>query len=143
MSRTGLCSSSMTVIWSDDIDAVIGGDLTCGLAYATPAGGAVVSVVAPLGIRDSKAGTVGFTTSLGFGRKLERIKRDPRVSLVYHAREHGLANPTDPRYVVVQGTASFSAKPGDYFFDWIDDQSEPYVGALPRGRLWDWWLSAY
>ena len=77
--------------WSDEVDAIIDGDLTAGLAYVTPAGGVVVTAVAPIGLRDRAAGTVGFTTSLGFGKKLERIKRNPKVALAYHAREHGFA----------------------------------------------------
>ena len=79
-------------MWSEREDAIIGGDLTAALAYVTPAGGAVVTPVAPIGLRDRAAGTVGFTTSLGFGRKLDRIKQNPRVALAYHAREHGFAN---------------------------------------------------
>ena len=63
------------VRWPDDVDEPIGGDLTAALAYVTPAGGAVVTAVAPIGLRDRDAGTVSFTTSLGFGRKLDRIKR--------------------------------------------------------------------
>ena len=65
------------VSWPDDIDAILGGDLTAALAYVTPAGGAVVTAVAPIGLRDREQGTVTFTTSLGFGNKLERIKREP------------------------------------------------------------------
>ena len=45
--------------------------------------------VAPIGLRDRERGTVGFTTSLGFAKKLDRIRREPRVALAYHAREHG------------------------------------------------------
>lgn len=98
-----------TVSWSDENDEIIGGDLTAALAYVTPAGGAVVTAVAPVGLRDREAGTVTFTTSLGFGKKLERIERDPSVALAYHAREHGFA--TSPRYVLVQGRASISREP--------------------------------
>ena len=75
----------MTVSWDDAIDAVIAGDLTGGLGYRTPAGGVVVQAVAPIGLRDRAAGTIGFTTSLGFSKKLERIARDPRVSMAFHA----------------------------------------------------------
>ena len=89
--------------WSDEVDSVIDGDLTAGLAYVTPAGGVVVTAVAPIGLRDRAAGTVGFTTSLGFGKKLERIKRNPKVALAYHAREHGFAD--SDLYVLVQGIA--------------------------------------
>src|ERR1700690_1631542 len=96
-------------MWSDLDDEIIGGDLTAALAYATAAGGAVVTPVAPIGLRDREAQTVGFTTSLGFGRKLDRIRENPRVALAYHAREHGFA--TEPRYVLVQGTATYDSHP--------------------------------
>src|SRR5205809_176284 len=82
---------AVLITWSDAADDVIGGDLTAALAYITAAGGAVVTAVAPVGQRDRGAGTVGFTTSLGFGKKLERIVREPRIALAYHAREHGHA----------------------------------------------------
>src|SRR5215212_2054244 len=94
---------SQHMSWPDAIDEVLGGDLTAALAYSTPAGGAVATAVAPLGLRDRENGTVSFTTSLGFGRKLDRISRDPRVALAYHAREHGHSESS--RYVLVQGTA--------------------------------------
>src|SRR3954467_13544596 len=97
------------VQWSDAIDDVIGGDLTSALAYVTPAGGAVVTAVAPIGLRDRSQGSVSFTTSLGFGRKLERIGGDPRVALGYHAREHG--HSTSFRFVLVQGDATVIQEP--------------------------------
>jgi len=50
-----------------------------------------VTAVAPVGMRDRDERTVTFTTSLGFGKKLQRIERDPCVALAYHAREHGFA----------------------------------------------------
>jgi hypothetical protein len=82
------------MVRADEVDQVLGGDLTAALAYLTPAGGAVVTAVAPVGLRDRDEGTVTFTTSLGFGKKLERIERDPRVALAYHARDHGFASGT-------------------------------------------------
>src|SRR5437764_10671660 len=96
-------------MWSESDDEVIGGDVTAALAYVTPAGGAVLTAVAPIGLRDRAAGTIGFTTSLGFGRKLDRIKQNPRVALAYHAREHGFASA--PRFVLAQGTATYDARP--------------------------------
>jgi hypothetical protein len=93
-----------TISWSDDVDEVLRGDITAAIAYVTPAGGAVVTAVAPCGIDDRAAGAVGFTTSRGFGKKLERIVRDPRVALAYHARQHGFS--TRPPFASVQGRAS-------------------------------------
>jgi hypothetical protein len=129
-------------VWSDLDDEVIGGDLTAGLAYATPAGGAVVTPVAPVGLRDRSAGTVGFTTSLGFGRKLDRIRENPRVALAYHAREHGFA--TELRFVLVQGTASYDVEPDRELLEKrVRPAAARFMGEPARGLFWDRWLSAY
>jgi hypothetical protein len=129
-------------VWSDLDDAIIGGDLTAALAYATPAGGAVPTPVAPIGLRDREAGTVSFTTSLGFGRKLDRIKENPRVALAYHAREHGFAR--DARYVLVQGMASFDSRPDRAVLEErVRPASTRFMGAPKTGVFWDRWLSAY
>ena len=129
------------VTWPDEVDEVLGADITAALAYVTPAGGAVVTAVAPIGLRDHDAGTVSFTTSLGFGRKLERIEKDPRVSLAYHAREHGRSG--SGRYVLVQGSASVVKEPDREYLDFIGEQATPYLGPPRRGVFWDRWLSAY
>jgi len=129
-------------VWSDLDDEVIGGDLTAALAYATPAAGAVVTPVAPVGLRDRPAATVGFTTSLGFGRKLDRIRGNPRVALAYHAREHGFA--TGSRFVLVQGTASYDTKPDPEMLEKrVGPASVRFMGEPRRGLFWDRWLSAY
>jgi hypothetical protein len=112
------------------------------LAYRTPAGGVVVSGVSPIGLRDRDAGTVGFTTSLGFGRKLERIRRNPQVALAYHAREHGRS--TRPDYVLVQGTVSEVLRPDEaYLRQEIGKRAETYLGPPRRGFFWDRWLRVY
>jgi Pyridoxamine 5'-phosphate oxidase len=132
----------MAVTWPDEVDRVIDGDLTAALAYVTPAGGAVVTAVAPIGLRDRERGTVGFTTSLGFGRKLERIKRNPRVALAYHARKHGFAENT--LYVQVQGDARLTLEPDrDYLEDEIAPRAERFMGPRKSGRFWDRWLQEY
>lgn len=126
--------------WSDAVDEILGGDLTAGLAYATPAGGAVVTAVAPVGLRDRAAGTVSFTTSNGFGRKLERIRRDPRVALAYHAREHGHSRL--PEYVLVQGRAT--PRPHDRAeLEALQPNVVRFMGEPKRGPFWDRWLAAY
>jgi Pyridoxamine 5'-phosphate oxidase len=129
-------------MWSDLDDEIMGGDLTAALAYATPAGGAVATPVAPIGLRDREAQTVGFTTSLGFGRKLDRIRENPRVALAYHAREHGFAEA--PRYVLVQGTASYDSTPDRAFLEeHVQPASIRFMGPPRRGIFWDRWLDAY
>jgi hypothetical protein len=126
--------------WNDHIDTILGGDLTAALAYVTPAGGVVVSAVAPIGLHDRDAGTVGFTTSLGFGRKLDRIARDPKVALAYHTRQHGLA--TEPGFVLVQGRAAVRSD-SEALRDDLTSRAERFLGPIKRGRFWDRWLAAY
>jgi len=142
--REAAASKSFRVarVWSDADDLVIGGDLTAALAYATPAAGAVLTPVAPIGLRDRQAGTVSFTTSLGFGRKLDRIRSNPRVTLAYHAREHGFAS--GGRFVLVQGEASYVESPDqDVLEDVVMPASIRFMGPPRRGAFWDRWLSAY
>ena len=129
-------------MWSDAEDEIIGGDLTAALAYLTPAAGGVVTPVAPIGLRDRAAGTVTFTTSLGFGRKLERMRSNPRVALAYHAREHGFAE--GGSYVLVQGDASAETDPDrDLLEGQIGPASERFMGPPKRVVFWDRWLDAY
>jgi hypothetical protein len=132
-----------TVSWPDEVDDVLGGDLTAALAYVTPAAGAVVTAVAPIGLRDRGAGTVTFTTSLGFGKKLERIAGNPRVALAYHARDHGLSD--RPLYVLVQGEASAALPPDRRYLEReVQPSAERFLGKRKRGKLfWDRWLREY
>jgi len=128
--------------WSDADDEVLGGDLTAALGYITPAGGVVVTPVAPIGLHDRDAGTVTFTTSLGFGRKLERIDAEPCVALAYHAREHGFARGS--RFVLVQGRASYDAHPdAKVLEERVAPASARFMGPPRTGPFWDRWLSAY
>jgi hypothetical protein len=131
-------------VWPDEVDDVLGGDLTCAIAYVTPARGAVVTAVAPIGLRDRDAGTVGFTTSLGFGRKLERLREEPRIAMAYHARDHGIGDGANRRYVLVQGRATFDPDPDqDYLEREIGPRATRYLGEPRRGFFWDRWLEAY
>src|SRR6201994_2625069 len=99
----------MAVVWDDELEALFAADLTVALGYRTPAGGVVVQAVAPIALHDRERGTLGFTTSLGFSKKLERLARDPRVALAFHTRAHGTA--TSTLYVLAQGTATVIEHP--------------------------------
>src|SRR5215471_15359699 len=129
------------VRWSDEAQEVIGGDITTAVAYLTPAGGAVVTTVATFGIADRDRGMVGFTTSLGFPRKLERIIGDPRVALAYHAREHGFS--ALPWFVLAQGRAVVNLQPSRERAKATIPQAERYYGAAKRGPVWDRLLREY
>jgi len=130
-----------TVRWSDQADDVIRGDLTVAAAYVTPAGGVVVAGVAPCGLGDRDRGTLGFTTSLGLGKKLERIVRDPHVALAYHARDHGFS--TSPAYVLAQGIASVDLEPSPARLQEFGPQVVRYLGELKQGPVWDRLLREY
>jgi hypothetical protein len=129
------------VRWPDEVDEVVTGDLTAAAAYVTPAGGAVVISVCPMGISRREAGEVGFTTSLGFARKLERIIADPHVALAYHTREHGFS--ASPMFVLAQGLASVDIRPSRDRLEAIVPQGERYVGEIVRGPVWDRLLREY
>ena len=132
----------MPVTWPDHVDRLIEGDLTAGLAYVTPAGGSVVTAVAPVGLRDRERGSVGFTTSLGLGRKLERIRENPRVALAYHGRKHGLTDADG--YVLVQGDATLTLDPDErYLEEELAPRAERYLGKRKQGVFWDRWLREY
>jgi hypothetical protein len=131
----------VTLAWDADVDAVLAGDLTTALGYRTPAGGVVVQAVAPIGLRDRDRGSVSFTTSLGFSKKLERIARDPRVALAFHAREHGFADTTT--YVLAQGVAEVADDPSQERRGEIERQAELHLGPARHGWFWDRWLREY
>src|SRR5215469_13700970 len=128
--------------WSDEADEAISGDITAAAAYLTPAGRAVVTAVAPgFGNRQRDAGLVGFTTSLGFGRKLDRILRDPRAALAYHAREHGFS--ASPAFVLAQGQASVDTRPSRERLEALVPRAEQFYGEGKRGAFWDRVLHEY
>ena len=117
------------------------GDLTAAAAYLTPAGGAVVTAVAPCGMRQRDTGVLEFTTSLGFGKKLQRIVADPHVALAFHAREHGFS--ASPAFVLAQGTASVDLQPSRERLEALTPQVERYLGKVARGPVWDRLLREY
>src|SRR4051812_36437639 len=119
--------------WTEDVDRVLVGDIAAAAAYVTPAGGAVVTGVAPCGLSDPAAGTVGFTTSLGFGKKLERIVRHPEVALAYHARDHGSSD--DPRFIVAQGRAEVDLTPSRARLEAFAPQVARYLGEVKHGPI--------
>jgi hypothetical protein len=129
------------VRWSDDAEEVIRGDLTAAAAYITPGKGTVVTAVAPCGIGQRDQGVLGFTTSLGFGKKLERIIPDPHVALAFHAREHGFS--ASPMFVLAQGTATVDLRPSRARLESLTPQVERYLGKVVRGPVWDRLLREY
>lgn len=126
--------------WPDGVDEIIGGDQAVMLASVTPARGVVLTPVTNFGARDRDAGTVTVNSSVGGWKKLERIRRDPRVALAFHTRLHGYSD--RPEYVLVQGTATLSGPRDDYpaslGADW-----ERFDGPRVTGPIWGPWLRPY
>jgi Pyridoxamine 5'-phosphate oxidase len=133
--------ASLPVTWDDETDDILDGDLTAALCYRTRLGGAVVQALAPIGLRDRTAGIVGFTTSLGFSKKLVSIAHDPRVALAFHAREHGSAR--SQRYVLVQGRAAVVEQPTAAERARLAVLATARLGPPRRGPFWDRWLREY
>jgi hypothetical protein len=131
----------MAVVWDNELEALFAADLTVALGYRTPAGGVVVQAVAPIGLHDREHGTLGFTTSLGFSKKLERLALDPRVAMAFHAREHGRSSST--RFVLAQGTARVIEHPSEPERAVLRENATSYLGAPRQGRLWDYWMREY
>ncbi len=127
--------------WSDAVDEILGGDEVIMLAYVTPAKGVVLLPVTNFALRDREAGTISaVNSSVGVWRKLDRIRRNPRVALAYHTREHGRSG--RPEFVLVHGTASLSEPISDYPSAIIDqwERVEPWRDLHP---LWKWWRRVF
>src|SRR5436190_1595144 len=92
-------------------------------------------------MRSREACTVTFTTWLGFGKKLERIEADPRISLAYHAREHGRSEL--PQYVLVEGRAEPDPEPSQARRDDVRDRATDVLGEPKSGFFWDRWMHEY
>lgn len=102
----------MPFMWPDSVDEILDGDQAVALAYCTPASGVVIAPLTNFGIRDREAGTVTLNSSVGAWKKLERMRRNPRVSVAFHTRRHGLCD--RPEYVLIQGRARLSDPIPDY-----------------------------
>jgi general stress protein 26 len=130
----------MATKWPDTVDEILDGDRVMLLASATPARGIVATPVTNFGVRDREAGTLTPNTSVGAWKKIERIRRNPKVALAFHTRAH--ATHSRPEYVLVQGTATLSEPDPDYPSSILEnwERVEDWSGT---GRLWKRWLRIY
>jgi hypothetical protein len=128
------------VTWPDELDEILTSDLTVVVGMPTPKAGVSLATVTTLGLRSREAGTVSFTTSLGFGRKLERIVADPRIAVAYHTRQHGLSS--RPGYILVQGRAVVRGATDAERED-ITERATRFMGSVATGWFWDRWLAVY
>jgi hypothetical protein len=131
------------VTWPDTVEEILDGDHAVGFAYVTPASGVVIAPVTNFRLQDREAGTIVVNSSIGAWKKLDRMRRNPRVALAFHTRTH--ARTERPEYVLVQGTASFPWPPDRD--SWYDEMRGRWQqpGMLPRdvGQPWEWWMSVY
>ena len=78
-----------------------------------------------------------MNTSVGAWRKLERIRRNPRVALAFHTREYAASD--RPEYILVQGTASLGGPVEDYPSTILDvwERFEPGPISIRSGSAGD------
>jgi hypothetical protein len=126
--------------WPDDIDTIFDGDHVVMLGYVTPASGVVLLPVNNFAVRDREAGTISVNSSVAAWRKLDRMRKNPKVALAFHTRDHALHE--RPECVLVQGTASLSEPIHDYPSTILDkwERFEPWQD---RPRFWKWWQRIY
>jgi hypothetical protein len=128
-------------MWPDNVDEILGADQVVALAYTTPANGVILTPLTNFGLRDRGAGKLNaVNSSVAAWRKLDRIRRSPRIALAYHTRTHGFSD--RPEYVLVQGTASL-APPDPNYPRSIQDVWERFGGPVDAGPVWNWWLRAF
>lgn len=128
-------------MWPDDVDEILDSDQVVALGYCTPANGVVLTPLTNFALRDRDAGILtAVNSSVGVWRKLERIRRNPRIALAYHTRTHGFSE--RPEYVLVQGTATLRP-PDPHYPKTIQPTWERFAGPVDIGRVWNWWLRVY
>jgi nitroimidazol reductase NimA-like FMN-containing flavoprotein (pyridoxamine 5'-phosphate oxidase superfamily) len=126
--------------WSDEIDEILDGDHVVMLAYVTPAKGVVLLPVSNFGTRDREAGTISVNSSVAAWRKLERMRKNPRVALAFHTRAHALHDRSE--FVLIQGDARLTEPIEDYPSTILErwERLEPW---RDRNRFWRWWQRIY
>jgi nitroimidazol reductase NimA-like FMN-containing flavoprotein (pyridoxamine 5'-phosphate oxidase superfamily) len=129
-----------TILWPDNIDAILTGDHVAMLAYVTPAGGTVLTPVTNFGMHDRERGIVTINSSVGAWRKIARIRRNPNVALAFHTRAHASHNRAE--YVLVQGSATVG-QPVEDFPSTVAEHWERFEPWSTLGPAWKWWLRVY
>jgi hypothetical protein len=125
-------------MWPDNVDEILGSDQVVALAYTTPASGVILTPLTNFGLRDREAGTLNaVNSSVAAWRKLDRIRKSPKIALAYHTRTHGFSD--RPDYVLVQGTAALG-EPVDDYPKSIEDAWERFGGPVDAGPIWNWWM---
>ena len=125
-------------MWPDTVDEILGGDQVVALAYTTPAKGVILTPLTNFGLRDRETGALRtVNSSVAAWRKLDRIRKSPKIALAYHTRTHGFSD--RPEYVLVQGTASLGEPVEDYPRS-IAETWERFGGPVDVGPIWRWWM---
>jgi hypothetical protein len=127
--------------WPDTVDDIFGGDCVVTLGYVTPARGVVLTPLTNFAVRDRSAGTLrALNSSVGVWKKLERIRRSPRVAVAFHTRKRGTSRRRE--YVLVQGNAFLSEPVPEYPRRRADvwERVESWQDLHP---LWKAWLRVW
>src|SRR5436309_15964477 len=86
--------------WPDTVDDISGGDCVVTLGYVTPASGVVLTPLTNFALRDRSPATLTvLNSSVGACQNLDRIPRNPRVSVAFHTRNGGTSRRREYRLV--------------------------------------------
>jgi hypothetical protein len=126
---------------SEELEGILSGDHVVMLVYATPANGAVLLPLGNFAGSERPEGMVSaINTSVGAWRKLERLRRNPKVALAYHSRTHSESDSQE--YVLVQGEATLSAPMEDYPAK-IGERWDRFEPWSSTPALWKRWQRIY
>jgi hypothetical protein len=115
----------------DSVEEILSGDQVVALAYVTPMKGVVLTPMTNFGP------PAPLNSSVAASGKLKRMRKNPRIALVYHTRLHGFSD--RPELVLVQGQAVLGQGDPDYPAA-NRERWERFGGPADFGWAWGRWL---
>ena len=132
----------MSVTWPDEVDEILAGDAAAGFVYLTPAKGAVITPMAPLGQRDREAGTVtrqhlaGTVEEARAGARRTPRSRSPTTPA-------STASATGREFVLVQGRGQLPDRAAARVAGAVEPAWEKFLGTEEHGPDRPRWLEVY
>ncbi|GBC69955.1 hypothetical protein HRbin01_01662 [archaeon HR01] len=119
---------------ADEVREVLDGALVSVLSYDDGSGGVSSHPMLPLYNPENKK--LYFTSSILFSRKIQKIKRNPKVSVIFTGRNFIRASKY--HVVLVRGDAKIYEKDLHEGWEWLLSlwrKKEPYIDAFLKQRI--------